>query len=73
MIGKYTDPTAKNVSEKHDEYLAEAYHAVAAFSGGAAAALVDCVSFEVMRRRGITRAFAFDRRFADAGFELFPS
>ena len=46
--------------------------AVAAFSAGAAASLVDCVSFEVMRRRGITRAFAFDRHFADAGFELVP-
>ena len=46
--------------------------AVAVFSGGVGASLVDCVSFEVMRRRGITRAFAFDRHFADAGFELVP-
>jgi len=30
--------------------------------------LVDAVSFEVMRRRGISRAFAFDRHFAEAGF-----
>lgn len=31
--------------------------------------LVDCVSFEVMRQRGITRVFAFDRHFAEQGFE----
>lgn len=31
---------------------------------------VDLVSFEVMRREGIRRAFAFDRDFARAGFEL---
>lgn len=32
--------------------------------------LVDCASFEVMRRSGLTRAFAFDRHFCDQGFEL---
>jgi predicted nucleic acid-binding protein len=31
---------------------------------------VDCSSFEVMRRLGLERAFAFDRHFADAGFKL---
>lgn len=30
--------------------------------------LVDCISFEVMRRRGISRAFAFDRHFREQGF-----
>jgi predicted nucleic acid-binding protein len=30
--------------------------------------LVDAVSFDVMRRRGISRAFGFDRQFAEAGF-----
>lgn len=30
--------------------------------------LVDCVSFEVMRRLGITAAFAFDRHFREQGF-----
>ena len=34
--------------------------------------LVDFASFEVMRARGIARAFALDRHFADAGFELVP-
>ena len=32
--------------------------------------MVDCVSFEIMRRRGITEALAFDRHFADLGYDL---
>ncbi|MBI1723947.1 MAG: PIN domain-containing protein [Gemmatimonadetes bacterium] len=32
--------------------------------------LVDAVSFEVMRRERLTHAFAFDRHFVTAGFEL---
>lgn len=32
--------------------------------------LVDCVSFEVCRRRRIERVFAFDRHFAEQGFDL---
>jgi predicted nucleic acid-binding protein len=34
--------------------------------------LVDCVSFEVMRRLGSDRAFAFDRHFRQQGFTLIP-
>ena len=34
--------------------------------------LVDCVSFEVMRQRGIRMAFAFDRHFEEQGFEMLP-
>jgi predicted nucleic acid-binding protein len=34
--------------------------------------LVDCVSFEVMRRFGIGRAFAFDRHFRQQGFGVLP-
>lgn len=34
--------------------------------------LVDCSSFEAMRRLGITSAFAFDRHFAEQGFEQVP-
>ena len=30
--------------------------------------LVDCTSFACMRRRGITRAFHFDRHFREQGF-----
>ena len=32
--------------------------------------LTDAVSFEIMRREGIRTAFALDRHFASAGFEL---
>lgn len=34
--------------------------------------LVDWVSFEVMRRRGLDRAFAFDRDFELQGFRTVP-
>ena len=32
--------------------------------------VVDCASFDVMRRRGIKAAFAFDRHFGEQGFEV---
>lgn len=32
----------------------------------------DCVSFVLMRRHRLERAFTFDRHFADAGFEVTP-
>ena len=35
--------------------------------------LIDAVSFEVMRRNRLTHAFAFDRHFRVAGFELLQS
>jgi len=35
--------------------------------------LVDCTSFEAMRRRGLTQAFTFDAHFAERGFEVIPS
>ena len=34
--------------------------------------LVDCVSFEFMRGRGLSDAFTLDRHFAEAGFRLIP-
>ncbi len=34
--------------------------------------LVDCVSFEVMRRTGVQKAFAFDHHFRDYGYDLNP-
>jgi predicted nucleic acid-binding protein len=34
--------------------------------------LVDCVSFEIMRRLGINRVFCFDTHFAAQGFECLP-
>jgi len=38
--------------------------------GDQAFSLVDAVSFEVMKREKVGRAFAFDRHFEVAGFEL---
>lgn len=35
--------------------------------------LVDCVSFEVMRRAGLRSAFTFDAHFREFGHELIPS
>lgn len=40
--------------------------------GDQQASFTDCVSFALMRRHGIERAFAFDRHFVHAGFELWP-
>jgi len=34
--------------------------------------LVDCVSFEVMRRLGIRRVLALDEHFRERGFEVVP-
>ena len=34
--------------------------------------LVDCVSFEIMRRHGIGAAFTFDGHFKEQGFRLVP-
>ena len=33
----------------------------------------DCISFVLMKRRRLGRAFAFDRHFKDAGFEQWPA
>lgn len=35
--------------------------------------LVDCISFETMRRLGIDSAFAFDADFEEQGFSLTPN
>jgi predicted nucleic acid-binding protein len=34
--------------------------------------LVDCISFNMMRRQGIKSAFVFDRHFKEQGFECVP-
>src|SRR5437868_4750966 len=34
--------------------------------------LVDCASFETMRRLNVRRAFTFDDHFAEQGFEVVP-
>ncbi len=33
----------------------------------------DCVSFSLMRRHRLKKAFTFDRHFGDAGFEVWPA
>lgn len=35
--------------------------------------LVECTSFQLMRRLGATRVFTFDRHFAEQGFEVVPA
>ena len=34
--------------------------------------LVDCVSFDSMRRLGVKKAFVFDRHFKEQGFDCLP-
>jgi predicted nucleic acid-binding protein len=55
------------------EWVTPADHAAAVSAWLAARrrglSLVDCASFEVMRRLGLRRAFAFDRHFEQEGFE----
>lgn len=57
-------------------WIDESIHNAAASAYLATAArgpsFVDITSFEVMRRCGVTEAFALDRDFADAGFDLLP-
>jgi predicted nucleic acid-binding protein len=46
--------------------------AVSALVAARGVSFVDRVSFQVMRKRGIDAAFAFDRDFAAQGFTLVP-
>lgn len=56
------------------EWVTRDIHSAAAAAHMIAArrtlSLVDCVSFEVMRKTGIAAAFAFDRHFREYGYEL---
>lgn len=47
--------------------------AALAARGSREISLVDRVSFDLMHRLGLREAFAFDRHFADAGFDLIGS
>jgi uncharacterized protein len=59
------------------EWVASEEHAagiaVALASGRRGLSVVDAVSFQVMRRLGITTAFAFDSHFQEQGFGLLQS
>lgn len=55
-----------------DESLHRAASAALLASGERGISLVDWTSFELMRRRGLTDAFAFDDDFAREGFRLVP-
>lgn len=58
------------------EWVDEPLHQVGIASVLAAArrelSLVDCVSFEIMRRSGIKTAFVFNHHFDEQGFECLP-
>ena len=56
-------------------YIDDSIHgpAVSAYLSSAGPSLVDCTSFEVMRRAGIRTALAVDSDFTDAGFEVIPA
>jgi len=53
-----------------DRALHERAVASVATAGRKKLSLVDCLSFDVMRCRGLRLAFAFDRHFKEQGFEL---
>jgi uncharacterized protein len=55
-----------------DEALHDAGVTALLAAGRRKISLVDWISFEVMQREGIRVAFAFDRDFADQGFETIP-
>lgn len=42
-------------------------------AGRRALSLVDCVSFEIMRRTGLRTAFAFDPHFREFGYDMTPA
>jgi uncharacterized protein len=55
------------------EWVGEDVHRIAAaallVANRRGLSLVDCASFEVMRRRGLKRAFAIDPHFGEQGFD----
>ena len=57
-------------------WVDEAIHAAAVASliaaGRRQLSLVDCASFELMHRNGLTEALALDRDFAEQGFDVLP-
>lgn len=56
-----------------DEALHRAATAALVAAGDRDVSLVDWTSFELMRQRGVSEAFAFDDDFSAQGFELVPA
>ena len=56
-----------------DEALHRAATGAMLAAGRRDISLVDWTSFELMRRRGVTEAFAFDDDFAQHGFTVLPA
>jgi len=55
-----------------DEPIDAAGHAAMLTANRKELSLVDCVSFEIMRRRDVSTAFALDTDFDDQGFSVVP-
>ena len=58
--GRLVRPTDEEIASAWDEFER---------GGAASPAVVDLISFQVMRRLGLARAFTNDRHFRAAGFE----
>jgi len=56
-----------------DQTLHEAAVSALLTAGREQLSLVDCVSFELMRRLGLRTAFTFDRHFGEQGFGCLPT
>jgi predicted nucleic acid-binding protein len=56
-----------------DEGIHRSAHHALLVAGRRQVSLVDCVSFEVMRRLDVDRAFCFDPHFAKQGFAVLPA
>ena len=56
-----------------DEGIHRSAHHALLVAGRRQVSLVDCVSFDLMRRLDVDRAFCFDPHFAEQGFTVLPA
>ncbi|MCY3821586.1 MAG: PIN domain-containing protein [Gammaproteobacteria bacterium] len=56
-----------------DESIHETALSALLASGRRSLSLVDCTSFEIMRRHGLTQVIALDRDFRQQGFQVTPA
>ncbi len=56
-----------------DEGIHLSVHHALLVAGRRQVSLVDCVSFELMRRLDVDRAFCFDPHFTEQGFTVSPA